>query len=160
VFLWDVSAGKLLHHLEQAGGHLAFAADGQSLFTLGNLLERWDVATGKPLYADTRPDGHVGAVTAVTFAPHGGAGAARGGGRPRPGAGGRHRLLGRADQLCPPLYTPDGKHLLLAAGLGGLSLREAAGGREVQRFDLPQEPGCHTDVSAARFTPDGRTLFA
>src|SRR5262249_40134358 len=69
--VWEVSGRKLRHCLAGAGPYVAFAADSQSLFTAGPLLQRWDVATGKLFYADARGAGHVGPVSAVAFAPDG-----------------------------------------------------------------------------------------
>src|SRR5262249_50211240 len=51
--LWDLAGRKVLHRFSGAGPRVAFAPDGKSLFTVGALLLRWDVATGKLLYADT-----------------------------------------------------------------------------------------------------------
>jgi WD40 repeat protein len=69
--IWDVASRKLTKLLDDEPGTVAFAPDSKSLYTLGNVLLRWDIATGKLLYADTRGHGHVGAVMALAFAPDG-----------------------------------------------------------------------------------------
>src|SRR5262249_54443154 len=69
--LWDVAGRKLRHRIKGAGHTVAFAPDSKSIATAGQMLERWDVATGTALYADTRDLGHIGSVTPVAFAPDG-----------------------------------------------------------------------------------------
>src|SRR5262249_36786912 len=60
VVLWDVKGRLARHCFEGAGPCVAFTPDGRSLVTLGPLLGRWDVDTGKSLYPDVRDRGHVG----------------------------------------------------------------------------------------------------
>jgi WD40 repeat protein len=170
VFLWNVKTAKLQHHLEKAGVRVLFAADGRSLFTLGELLERWDTATGKPLYPDSRAHGHVGPVRGVTFLPDGQAVATCGAdqtvrlwkcpvGKPRlirkleaERAAGLHTILAT--------FTPDGRQFLTNEGAGALALFETESGREVRRFSLPVTKERHVEVVGARLTADGGTLLA
>jgi WD40 repeat protein len=72
--LWDLKGGKVLHHWPGAnqGGKGVFAADGRSVVTHDTILRRWDVATGKPLYADVSGLGHTAAVGRLFFTPDGG----------------------------------------------------------------------------------------
>ena len=166
VLLWDAATHKLLHRLEGAGPALAFAPDSGSVFTLGPLLERWDVRTGKPLYPNARADGHVGPVAAIAFAPDGRSVATAG----RDGtlrvwdrAAGTHKVVGGSVGVSAGrvlAFAPDG--LLLTSGekAGELALLDPDTGRVTRRFALPQRPQSRTDVAAAQLTPDGSMLLA
>jgi WD40 repeat protein len=164
VFLWDMGRRKQIHHLKRAGGRLVFTPDSRSLFTLGHLLERWDVRTGRPLYPDAREGGHVGPVTGVAFAPGRGAIATS-------GADGTVRvwdLEGRAHTVVPTRwhgrgvldYTPDGRLLLGGVKPGTVALVDPRTGREVRSFALPQPKDYTTEVLAVALAPGGRTLLA
>jgi WD40 repeat protein len=165
VFLWDVGTRKQLHHLQRAGGWLAFAADGRSLFTLGELLGRWDVGTGRPLYPDARAGGHVGQVTAVAFAP---------GGRSLATSGidgtvrvwdlekRTHTVITIWSQgpRSPLAYTPGGLLLLGGRKFSSLVLVDPKTGRNVRSFGLPGQADGITEMAAVTLTPGGRTLLA
>jgi RNA polymerase sigma factor (sigma-70 family) len=75
--LWDWKAAQEKSSLEGMGWddrschRLALTPDGRTVFTLGHLLHRWDVDSGKPAYADTRPLGHIYPLGAVAFSPNG-----------------------------------------------------------------------------------------
>jgi RNA polymerase sigma factor (sigma-70 family) len=173
VQLWDTKTHKLLRQIKGAGPEFAFSPDSATLYTLGPLLERWDVRTGKALYPDVRAEGHVGPVTAVAFAP---------GGRSLATVGadgtlrvwdretGAHKVLPDRTRATPPLaYTPDGQILVggpasevlgVVRSSRVLSLIEADTGQEVRQFVLPQQPEHATAIRSARVTADGRTLMA
>ncbi len=164
VFLWDVGKRKLLRHLEEAGGRLAFAVDGKSLFTRGPLLERWDVKTGKPLYADTRADGHVGRVQALTFAPDGRAVVSRAAdgrvflwnlatGKPR-------QVLDNALSDTPLILTADGRLFLPDEDAGAIAVFDTEKWKEIKRFRLPQTTDYKTEVTTFQLSTDGRKLLA
>jgi RNA polymerase sigma factor (sigma-70 family) len=51
--------------------NFVFTPDGKGLIRRAGALQRWDVGTGKPLYADTADWGHTEAVTRVLFSPDG-----------------------------------------------------------------------------------------
>jgi RNA polymerase sigma factor (sigma-70 family) len=67
VTVWDVEAAKEVRLLEGAGEIMVLAPDGKSLITSNGALQRWDLATGKALYADNFDDGHTQEVTALVF---------------------------------------------------------------------------------------------
>lgn len=71
--LWDLAAGKELHRWPGArqSGKIAFAPDGHSVVTADSILHRWDVASGKSLYADAAALGHTAPVRRLFFTPDG-----------------------------------------------------------------------------------------
>lgn len=71
--LWDLRAGKVLHHWPGANqsGQVAFAPDGRSVLTCDTVMQRWDIASGKRLYEDAAALGHVAAVRRLFFTPDG-----------------------------------------------------------------------------------------
>jgi WD40 repeat protein len=71
--LWCLRTGKVLHRWPGANqaGKCLFSPDGRSVVTHLTRLQRWDVATGKPLYADVSPLGHTAAVRRLLFTPDG-----------------------------------------------------------------------------------------
>jgi WD40 repeat protein len=80
IVLWDLAAGKQRHFLDGANFTFAFAPDSKSLVSLGPALQRWEVATGKPMYEDTRTLGHTDAVGKMAWSPDGRSLASIGGG--------------------------------------------------------------------------------
>jgi WD40 repeat protein len=71
--LWDFKAGEVVHRWPGANqrGRGTFAPDGKSVVTYDTILRRWDLATGKNLYADVGALGHVAPVRRVWFSPDG-----------------------------------------------------------------------------------------
>jgi WD40 repeat protein len=71
--LWDLKAGEAIHRWPGANqrGRGTFAPDGKSVVTYDTILRRWDLATGKNLYADVATLGHVAPVRRVYFSPDG-----------------------------------------------------------------------------------------
>jgi RNA polymerase sigma factor (sigma-70 family) len=71
--LWDLKAGRMLHRWPGAnqGGKGVFAPDGRSVITSDAVLQRWDLRTGKLLYADVSALGHVAPVRRLFFTPDG-----------------------------------------------------------------------------------------
>src|SRR5262249_1999967 len=51
--------------------NFAFTLDGKGLVRRSGALQRWDLATGKPLYPDTEGWGHTEEITRLVFAPDG-----------------------------------------------------------------------------------------
>lgn len=71
--LWDLKAGAVKHRWPGANqrGRGTFAPDGRSVVTHDTILRRWDLATGKNLYANVSGHGHVATVRRVFFTPDG-----------------------------------------------------------------------------------------
>jgi WD40 repeat protein len=71
--LWDLKAGEVRHRWPEANGNGrgAFAPDGRSVVTYDKILRRWDLATGKNLYADRSGLGHTAPVRRLFFSPDG-----------------------------------------------------------------------------------------
>jgi WD40 repeat protein len=166
IILWDVKAAKGKHRLEGAGQHFTFTPDGRSLVSVGSLLQRWDVASGKPLYKDTREDGHVGNVLALAFTPDGRSLASSGSDgtvRLWDLSTQRHRVLQSVDPEDSSsllAFSPDGGRLLRQSKPGSLQLLEIATGRETSQFTVPYDPRGSGQVKAAQLTADGQMLLA
>lgn len=71
VTVWDLKAGKELRAIKGAGEEIVLTPDGKGLITNDGALQRWDLATGKPLWRDTSSLGHTGEVTVVAFSADG-----------------------------------------------------------------------------------------
>jgi WD40 repeat protein len=71
--LWDIKNARERHRWPGAiqSGRGVFAADGQSIVTHDTILRRWDIKTGKNLYADVSTQGHVAPIRKMFFAPDG-----------------------------------------------------------------------------------------
>lgn len=177
VYLYDLERVKCTQ-LPVRAGCAAFSPDGRSLVTLGPHLQRWDLATGKPLWHDRHGDGHIGPILALAWAPdgrsllsHGDDGTLRLWDRR-----GRQRLLRTdANVLGPPCSAsgehfgdreiclkavPSGPEVVFEHVKGGLQLYDVAADRVVQYFALPHTREVYNKLAAARLTADGRTLLA
>jgi WD40 repeat protein len=71
VRIWDLNERKELRSLKGAGEEVVVMPDGKSIITNSGVLQRWDLASGKPLWTDTSALGHSGEVTAVAFSADG-----------------------------------------------------------------------------------------
>ncbi len=164
VQIWDIASKKLLHQFAGAGPDLAFAPDNASVLTLGPVLQRWDLKTGKPLYPEVRNAGHTGSVCAVAFAPDGRSLASIGSdGTLRvwdrtTGESKIHKV--RIGNGCPLAYAPDGQLLTLGAEGGTLALRDAGSGEENRVFGMPRNLQSSSDAIVARLSEKGETLLA
>ncbi|HEV3117237.1 MAG TPA: sigma-70 family RNA polymerase sigma factor, partial [Gemmataceae bacterium] len=61
----------ILRHQNGQPTNFAFTPDGKGLIRRCGLLQRWDLLTGKEVYADTESCGHVEEVTRLLFSPDG-----------------------------------------------------------------------------------------
>jgi RNA polymerase sigma factor (sigma-70 family) len=172
IALWDLAAGKQRHFLDRASFTFAFAPDGKSLISLGAVLQRWDVATGKPLYEDTGKLGHTHLVQMISWSPDGQRLVSTEGGNDAPvyvWSAREGRFL-RTVQPRPgsewpgwrfTAFTPDGKYLLCGSDQL-IRVTDAATGREVRAwptFDpARKEEACW--LANCRLSRDGKTVSA
>jgi WD40 repeat protein len=179
VIVWDMVSGKELHKLAGAGEELVVAPDSKTIVTNNGALQRWDLATGKPLYADNFEAGHIGEVTAITFSADGKrlASASADGsvrlwdmttGRPLHVWRGREsRRLGQPFRWYRAGATgldlsPDGRWVLSAHSEQFLRLHDAISGKEALSISLVGEGRFNTEqfVYHMRISLDGGRAIA
>jgi len=157
--LWQVSTGKRLRGLENAGGLvacLAFSPDGQELALAAELdseISLYDPATGK---VARRVAGHEGGVLAVVFSKDGKTLASGGKDKAaciRDAATGKelHRFP-MPDAVVDVALSPDGA-LLAARTVKEVRLWDVASEKEAHRFE---DDG--NELRSLAFSPDGKTL--
>jgi WD40 repeat protein len=71
VRVWDMIDGNEVRRLPDTGHIYAVAPDGKSVLTSNGLIQRWDLATGMPMYPDTAELGHKEEVVRVAYSPDG-----------------------------------------------------------------------------------------
>ncbi|HEX3151015.1 MAG TPA: hypothetical protein VHR66_23245 [Gemmataceae bacterium] len=71
--VWNLKAGVIRHRWPGARswGRGVFAPDGKSVITYDTILRRWDLVTGKNIYANVTELGHVDALERLFFTPDG-----------------------------------------------------------------------------------------
>jgi WD40 repeat protein len=65
--VWDLKEGKELRKLKGAGEDIVVTPDGKSIISNSGMLQRWNLATGVPFWADSSELGHVDEVAGVAF---------------------------------------------------------------------------------------------
>ncbi|WP_390637536.1 WD40 repeat domain-containing protein [Limnoglobus roseus] len=167
--VWDATAGTLAGRLPGGYGPIAASPDGKSLVTAGETLQRWDAATGKPVWPDTRDDGHSGLVRSVRFAAGGRKLFSTGSDmtlRAWDVATGAGRVLERGGQgyVVPATPTADGRFVLARRddpnGPGEIAVVDAASGttaRSIRLQDAAEGSPQYAFLSHVGLTPDGGT---
>jgi RNA polymerase sigma factor (sigma-70 family) len=155
VVVWDMKTGKEVRRLAGAGEEMALAADGKTLLTSNGALQRWDLATGKPQFADNFLDGHCQEVQALAFSADGQrlvSGAADGSVRLWDATTGKPLQVWRGHEARRPLrlhrwwragvqaldLSPDGRWVASAGSDERLCVWDAATGKQACTFNLPQ----------------------
>jgi RNA polymerase sigma factor (sigma-70 family) len=165
VRLWDLRLGTLLRTLPITGDIGPFAPDGRSFLTNNGILQRWELATGRPLLPDTDALGHRANVLGVVYSPDGHllASTADDGtirlwelATARP----LQVLYGHERWACGLAFTPDGKLLVSGGVEGELYVWDMEAGREIRRIPLHDARAGEKKQHVWRLhvTPDGRTV--
>jgi WD40 repeat protein len=181
VIVWDMVHGKELRTLPGAGEEIAVMPDGKGIITNNGSLQRWDLATGKPLWPDTFALGHIGEVIAVAFSADGtrlASTATDGSVRLWDTRTGRTLRLwqGHLPQRTRTSttaawiaagaksvdITPDGRRILSAASDEQIKLWDAAEEKEARSLILPGREKGQEDRSifGVRISPDGARAVA
>ncbi|HJZ56606.1 MAG TPA: sigma-70 family RNA polymerase sigma factor [Gemmataceae bacterium] len=161
--VWDVTSKKerlVLDSRGWIGRSMALSADGKTLAvgTVYNLVQLWDVATGKEL--TEHPDGHDAPVHTVAFSPDGKLLVTGGANQqlhiwdPATGRQVKQLLGSSASQVS---FSPDGRHLATAWQWSKqVRVWDIDCGEVQQALD---HPGAN-EVPCAAFSPDGKTVLS
>jgi RNA polymerase sigma factor (sigma-70 family) len=181
VMVWDLQTAKEVRRLSGAGEDMVLAPDGKTLITNSGALQRWDVASGEPLYADTFQAGHCEEVQGVVFSVEGegkrlGSAAGDGSVRLWDLATGQPVHVWQAHQSRRPLnlwhtrhqgvqaleMTPDGRFLASAGSDEFVRVMDTAAGKELCSFKLPGAGNGEHDrvIYHLRLSADGQHASA
>ncbi|MDB5312168.1 MAG: hypothetical protein JWO38_6370 [Gemmataceae bacterium] len=181
VMFWEPATGKVVHQIAHPDrradspvttiNHLphdfAFTPDGTGFVWRAGPLQRWDTRTGKPVFADTRADGHAEAVVRVVFSPDGRRLASLAGlpeSRVRVWDVSAARTLHEfpTNYSSHLAFAPGGHLFALAEGVGKAALDEwdAGTGRKARGYELadPKEFMRSTGSGEIHIAPDGATV--
>jgi WD40 repeat protein len=166
LYLWDVITGKDLlrfqGHQDEASSVAAFSPEGKVLTTTsGSGLRFWDITTGKEML----PGGHEDTVTCLSYAND----LLITGSRDRTlrvwqARTGKelHRYTKHQKALVTLAVSPDGQTVASVDAGNHLHLWEAATGKTLRHFVIPQEDDKESGpgISSLTFAPDGKTLIS
>lgn len=174
VSLWDLRTSKLLHKLAivgKTGGDPKdirigpFFPDGKSFLTNNGMLQRWELATGRPLLPETEKLGHWSEVCCSAYSPDGRrlASAAHDGtirlwdvATAKP----LHVLRLPKEETSDLAFTPDGKHLISGLYFDEIvHVWDTETGKEVRHLKLAENAEMISPFRKMRLSPDGRTLL-
>jgi WD40 repeat protein len=166
--LWDLRAGKMLHTLGAEGPIGPFFPDGKSFLSNAGVLQRWELATGRPLLPENDKMCHQSEVIRAVYSPDGRRLATTAlndaiclwdvaTARPL------HLLKVRGGNAIDLAFTPDGR-FLVSGGLGyrgELDVWDTQTGKEVRRIPLqnPEPDEKQLNILRLQVTPDGRTVI-
>lgn len=166
--IWDLREGKLLQVLPIGGDIGPFFADGKSFLSNDGAVQRWELASGRALFGDTRKLGHQERVFRLVYSHDGRLLASAGRdqtvrlwdvAKAKP----LHVLAGHNNVSFSMDFTPDGKRLITGAIEGKLCVWDTETGKIVRRIPLhdPQSKDKDKDLPVwnLRVTPDGKTIL-
>jgi RNA polymerase sigma factor (sigma-70 family) len=165
--LWDLQTGKMLRTLKGEGPIGPFFPDGKSFLTNNGALQRWELATGRPLLPETDKLGHRAEVSRVVHSPDGrslASAACDGTIRLWDVATAKQlHILRCRDDAVDLAFSRDGRFLVSGAmGLQGeVSIWDTENGKEVRRISLNDPKRGETREGATRLhlTADGGTII-
>ncbi|MGH7227224.1 MAG: WD40 repeat domain-containing protein, partial [Gemmataceae bacterium] len=179
VIVWDMVHGKQLRMLEGAGEDIVVMPDGKSIITNNGFLQRWDLATGKPLWSDTFALGHIGEVVSLAFSADGkrlASAATDGTVRLWDATTGKPLRLWRGHMAQRPIttsawmaaavktvdITADGRQVLSADSGEHIKLWDAATVKEARSLTLPPRENGEADreIFHARINSNGSKAIA
>jgi RNA polymerase sigma factor (sigma-70 family) len=150
--VWDMVNRKEVLRLVGAGEQVLVAPDSKTVITSNGALQRWELATGKPLWAETFEQGHVGEVVAVKFSADSkrlASASEDGSVRLWDVTTGKPLRVWRAHDTCRPVgflqagvtaldLSPDGRWVLSAGPGERFLLHDAVSGKQVISLALPE----------------------
>ncbi|HTU89709.1 MAG TPA: WD40 repeat domain-containing protein, partial [Gemmataceae bacterium] len=164
VRLWDLRNGKLLHTLNSQGDIGSFFPDGKSFLSNDGALQRWELATGRPLLPDTEKMGHHAEVSRAIYSADGrrlASTASHGTIRLWDIVTAKPLHILRGHEATALAFTPDGKLLISGGNEGELYVWDTNSGNLLRRIPLhdPKGKEKQQNLWQLHLTPDGRTLI-
>jgi RNA polymerase sigma factor (sigma-70 family) len=178
VIVWDLIEGKQRWKLTGAGEEIVACPDNRTIITNNGALQRWDLATGQPLYADNFEQGHVDDISAIVFSADGkrlASASLDGSVRLWDAATGQPLQVWRGHEARRPLpnwhwhrasvtvldMTGDGRWVI-SADTERIRLWDVSRGKETRTIPLPAREGGEGErhVDHLRISPDGARAVA